>query len=222
MPIQVVCPGCASQFQVSDQFAGRTGPCPKCKKPITIPTPAVKAVTIHEPEPVTAAPGRSRAATIPFRRVERPVSVTAWALAGAGAVALMAAAWLVGFLARPAEPPAWLLLAGAFVVAVPCVAIGYAAVREPELEPHRGRSLALRVAACATVYAGLWAAKGLLPADATADMWQWLFLGPMFVVPGALAALVALELDWGPAIAHFSFYVIFTALLRWLAGLPPL
>jgi len=222
MPIHVVCPGCAARFQVSDQFAGRTGPCPKCKQPITIPTPAVKAVTIHEPEAATAAPGRSRTATIPFRRVERPVSTTALVLAGAGVAACMTGAWLVGFAWRPAEPPAWLLLAGAFIVAIPCVAIGYQAVRERELEPHRGRSLVLRVLACATVYAGLWAAKGMLPADATAEMWQWLFLGPLFFVPGALAALVALELEWGPAVAHFSFYVLFTASLRWLAGLPPL
>jgi hypothetical protein len=42
------------------------------------------------------------------------------------------------------------------------------------------------------------------------------------VVPGALAALATLDLDWGPATAHFSFYVLVTALLRWLAGLPPL
>jgi hypothetical protein len=222
MPIHVVCPGCAARFQVSDQFAGRTGPCPKCKQPITIPTPAVKAVTIHEPEPAASTPGRGRPATAPIRRVERPVSATALALAGAGAVACMACAWLIGFVWRPGAPPAWLLLAGAFLVAIPCVAVGYAAVRERELEPHRGRSLALRVAACAAVYTGLWAAKGMLPADATTDMWQWLFLGPVFVLPGALAALVALELDWGPAVAHFSFYVICTALLRWLAGLPPL
>ena len=44
MAIQVLCSGCGSRFAVSDRFAGKTGPCPKCKKPITIPTPAVKAV----------------------------------------------------------------------------------------------------------------------------------------------------------------------------------
>jgi hypothetical protein len=44
----------------------------------------------------------------------------------------------------------------------------------------------------------------------------------MFVVSGALAALVTLELDWGTAVAHFSLYAMFTALLRWLIGLPPL
>ena len=66
------------------------------------------------------------------------------------------------------------------------------------------------------------AVKGLLPPEATAEMWQWMYLGPMFVVSGALAALVTLELDWGTAVAHFSLYAMFTALLRWLIGLPPL
>jgi hypothetical protein len=76
--------------------------------------------------------------------------------------------------------------------------------------------------ACAAVYAGLWGVKGMLPPEATAEMWQWMYLGPMFVVSGALAALVAFELEAGTAAAHFSLYVIITALLRWLMGLPPL
>ena len=43
MAIAVLCPGCKSQFTVSDQYAGRTGPCPKCKKSITIPAVSAAA-----------------------------------------------------------------------------------------------------------------------------------------------------------------------------------
>ena len=132
----------------------------------------------------------------------------------------MLLAFLLRFLGGP--PPWWTLALAGFVVAIPCVLLGYTAVRERELEPYRGRSLWLRSLICATVYAGLWAVKGLLPAEATAEMWQWIYLGPLFVLPGALAALATLDLDWGAAVAHFSFYALFTALLRWLAGLPPL
>lgn len=39
MPIQVSCPSCKKSFQVSDQFAGKQGPCPNCKTPIKIPKP---------------------------------------------------------------------------------------------------------------------------------------------------------------------------------------
>ena len=222
MAIQVLCTGCGSRFTVSDQFAGRTGPCPKCKKPITVPKPAVKAVTIHEPEPATpTAPGQ-RPITVPFKRVDRPVAARTWILTGIGAVVLLAGAWIVGRATRPAGPSAGLLLGAAFAVAIPCVALGYAALRERELEPYRGRNFAIRTLICAAVYAALWAVKGMLPPDLTAEMWQWVYLGPLFLFPGALAALATLDLDWGPAAAHFSFYVLVTALLRWLAGLPPL
>ncbi|NBX30352.1 hypothetical protein EBR04_07925 [bacterium] len=222
MAIPVLCAGCGSRFTVSDKFAGKTGPCPKCKKPIVIPASAVQAVTIHEPEPVTAAGPAGHASTIPFRRVETPIPGVAWAGIGGGVVVAMLAAWLTGFVFRPGTPPEWLLLTAALLLAVPCVLGGYVAVRERELEPHRGRALWLRAVVCAAVYAGLWAVKGMLPAEATAEMWQWIYLGPLFVLPGALAALATLDLDWGAAVAHFSFYVLFTSLLRWLAGLPPL
>jgi hypothetical protein len=222
MAINVVCPGCKSRFAVSDQYAGKTGPCPKCKQPITIPTPAATSVVIHEPEaPVPVKPG-SLPPTIPFRRVERPVSGLTWTLIACGSLATLVTAWLVGRAWAPDSPPAWLLAAGGYAVAVPCVALAYAAIRDRELEPYRGGSLALRVLICAAVYGTLWLVKGMLPADATAEMWQWLYLGPIFVFPGALAALATLDFDWGPATLHFSCYALVTAFLRWLVGLPPL
>ncbi|MFM7108225.1 MAG: hypothetical protein ACKOZU_06440 [Planctomycetaceae bacterium] len=220
MAILVVCPGCTSRFTVSDQYAGKTGPCPKCKKPITVPRPQADAVTIHEPErPTAAAPG-SRPATVPFRSLDRPVPPLAFALGGAGAVMLLVAAWLVGALGG--GPPTWLALVTAFLVGIPCAAIGYAALRNREMEAYRGSSLLLRCTACAAVYAALWAVRGFLPDDAVREMWQWLVIAPAFALPGALAAVVAFDLDWSTATAHFSFYVLFTSLLRWLAGLPPL
>lgn len=222
MPISVVCPGCKVRFTVSDQFAGRTGPCPKCKKPITIPKPAAESVVIHEPErPTATSAGTGRAPTAPIKRREKPVRWTAFAFAGAGAVAFLGAAFALR-LVFPQAIPEWLLLAGAFAAAVPSVWLGYAAVRNRELEPYRGRPLLVRVLICSVVYAGLWAVRGLVPAEQTAEMWQWFVIGPLFVTAGALAALATLDLDWGTAAVHFSFYVLFTSLLRWLAGLQPL
>ena len=223
MPISVVCNGCKTRFAVSEKFAGQTGPCPKCKKPITIPKPAAQSVTIHEPEsPAAAASPGGHGSTVPFRRVDRPVSTLTLVLLGAVAVGLLVAAFVVGRAYPEGTIPPWLLLSAAFAVAIPCVVLGYAAVRDREREPWRGMPLLVRTLCCAAVYAGLWAVKGMMPADATAEMWQWIYLAPVFGLPGALAALVALELDWGQAITHFSFYVLVTALLRYLAGLPPL
>lgn len=38
--IPVVCAHCASKFRVKDELAGRTGPCPTCKKPVVVPRPS--------------------------------------------------------------------------------------------------------------------------------------------------------------------------------------
>ncbi|MFM7206709.1 MAG: hypothetical protein ACKO4T_08580 [Planctomycetaceae bacterium] len=223
MPIAVLCPGCKSRFSVSDKFAGQTGPCPKCKKPITIPALTGDAVVIHEPEaPTATSTGTGRAPTAPIASRDKAIPVARFAAVGGMAVAVVAGAWLTGRLMTPTAIPPAALLAAAFLLAVPCVMLGYAAVRNRELEPYTGTPLLLRSLACAAVYAGLWAVKGLLPPDATREMWQWMFLGPMFAAAGALAALAALELDWGAAVAHFSLYAMFTAFLRWLAGLSPL
>ncbi|HZN34534.1 MAG TPA: DUF1559 domain-containing protein [Pirellulaceae bacterium] len=37
MPISYSCPHCGKQFSVAEQFAGQTGPCAACGKPISIP-----------------------------------------------------------------------------------------------------------------------------------------------------------------------------------------
>ena len=83
------------------------------------------------------------------------------------------------------------------------------------------RSL-LRAAICGAAYALLWGVKGFLPAELTGELWPWVYLGPPFLFAGALAALASFDLDWGTGVAHFSLYVVFTALLRWLAGFPPI
>jgi hypothetical protein len=221
MPIPVLCPGCKSQFTVSDQFAGRTGPCPKCKQPITIPKAVVQAVTIHEPEAAATSSAGGRAPLAPIKRSDRPVPVAAFVATAGGVLVAMLLAWLCPAAFAPGQPPAWLLAAAGFVLAIPCAILGYIGVHDRELEPYRGRSLLVRGLICATVYAGLWCGKGLLPPEATAEMWQWLFLGPLFFVPGVIAAMATFDLDQGRAVAHFSLYAMLTSLLRWLAGLPP-
>jgi predicted Zn finger-like uncharacterized protein len=237
MPIPVVCPSCKSRFTVSDQFAGRTGPCPKCKQTIKVPTPAAKAVVIHEPEaPVASSSGTGKAPTAPIKRRNKPVSLGSFGAAAIGAVLFMGIAALLPVVYPPqaggdeatsrTSIPTWLLLGGGFAAALPAVLLGYAAVRNRELEPYQGRPLAVRVLTCALVYAALWAIRGAIPwvnpAWQLTDMYEWFMLGPLFVAAGALAALATLDLEPGGAAVHFSFYVLFTALLRWLAGLPPL
>lgn len=223
MPIQVVCPGCKSRFTVSDQFAGRTGPCPKCKQSITIPAPAAKAVTIHEPEaPAASSQGSGRVPLAPITSTERPVSTLQFVVVAVGAIASLIFAVLARVAWQPGQAPQWALTAAAVLLAFPCAAIGYRITRNRELEPYRGRSLAMRVTICALVYAALWGVRALVPAEMTTEMWQWLYVAPIFFGIGGLASLAAFDLDWGAAVAHFSLYVLVTATLRWLAGFPPI
>jgi hypothetical protein len=37
MPISFTCPHCGKQTSVADQYAGQTGPCAACGKPVTVP-----------------------------------------------------------------------------------------------------------------------------------------------------------------------------------------
>ena len=69
MPIQVTCPGCLSRFSVSDKFAGKKGPCPKCKKEISIPTKA-EEVVIHAPEPTGPKDSQGKVILKPIRRTD--------------------------------------------------------------------------------------------------------------------------------------------------------
>ena len=43
MPIQFACPACGKQTTVADQYAGQSGPCAACGKPITVPFAAGSA-----------------------------------------------------------------------------------------------------------------------------------------------------------------------------------
>ena len=115
------------------------------------------------------------------------------------------------------DPPAWFLLAGAVILAIPCARLGYAAIRDRELQPYRGRSLLLRTLICAAVFVALWVARGYLPAEI--EMWEWLYYAPVFIAVGAFAAFACFDFDSGSAISHFSLFLMVSAALRWLAGI---
>ena len=221
MAISVVCSGCKSRFTVSDQFAGRTGPCPKCKKPIVIPTKSAGEVTIHEPDPPAAKGATGRMPTAPIVFQERPLSMVTVAGVIAGIVGSLVVAVACRMLWGPGNAPTWLLATGAAGLAFPSAWIGYWIVRDREIEPFPSASLAVRCLICAAVYAALWGVHAFLPIEQMSEeFWRWLFVGPIFAFAGALAAFAALDLDWGTAVAHFALYVLFTALLRWILGLP--
>ena len=223
MAISVVCTQCQARFNVSDKFAGQTGPCPKCKHPIKIPK-ATGDVTIHEPsKPVESSQsGHMPTAPIVFEEESfSPISITILLVTG---VLALLAAYASGkvFSADSGEPSIPFLLQAltAFFVAIPCAKAGYTVMRDKELEPYKGRPLTVRVLVCSMVYAALWYVRGTIGIE-NPEIWQWTFLAPLFLFTGGLAAVLSFDIDWGVGVSHYSFYVILIALMRYLAGLQP-
>lgn len=222
MSIPVVCPGCRKRFEVSDQFAGKTGPCPHCKTPITIPK-AEEQVVIHAPK--EAAPGKTKTGMPtpkPTARKDAKFRPVQAAVIAAATIAVMVATLAARSLLQDDTWACWLLrAAGLLVISPPLVLGGYWFLRDDELEPYRGRQLYLRAAAVTLVFLVLWAGFGVVESNVLVpgEIWQWLFVAPPFFVIGALAALASLDLDFGSGFLLYSFYVVAGVLLRWLAGL---
>jgi cation transport ATPase len=226
MPIEVICPGCKARFRVSDKFAGQKGPCPKCKAQIEIPENGQQEeVVVHGPEAAEAKAGRARKVVRPIARKETKLSPAAIAAVAGAVVAVLLAAWLlrVGIQDKEHFPP-WILAAGAVVLAPALALAGYSFLRDAELEPFRGQSLAIRTAICGAVYAALWGVYAVFRSyvfgDADLQLFHYVFLIPPFILVGGLAALASYDLDYGVGVIHYSMYVLVTFLLCLMIGVP--
>ncbi len=220
MSILVVCPGCKASFRVSDKFAGKEGPCPKCKSKIKIPEQD-EVVKIHVPEEHAdgGKDSKGRPATKPISREETRVKPTMMVAIGGAILAVLVVALMMRFT-NSASP--LLAVIGLAIISPPIVIGCYSILRDAELEPHRGTALLVRCGICALVYAAAWGVFAfLLPEGITDEMWSWLFVAPPFLLIGGLTALACLDFDFGTGVIHYSFYVLLTMLVGYLAGLPP-
>ena len=97
MSIIVTCPGCRKSFKVSDKFAGKTGPCPSCKRTLQVPTKA-EEVQVHAPE-AFAGGGKNaqgKLITKPIDRVDAKFHPVTTTLIVAAVVAVLVVAWVGG------------------------------------------------------------------------------------------------------------------------------
>jgi hypothetical protein len=220
MKILVVCPGCRKRFEVNEKFAGKTGPCPKCKTVIKVPDQS-EQVVIHAPEEFEKG-GRGQSGQLvlkPISRVEtkfKPL-VAAAIVAGAGLASL--AAWFGGQQKLFENP--WITAGTLLVLSPALVVAAYSFLRDDELEPYRGKELWLRAAICGGVYAALWGIFGYAVQRNAINpdfLWSWAIVVPPFVAVGAMAAAFSLDLDFGNATFHYLFYLLVTIFLRWAAG----
>ena len=219
MPIDIICPGCRTRFKVNDKFAGQKGPCPKCKTVIQIPA-AGEEVVVHAPDQFGPKDSKGVGVLKPISRSDARVSpVMIVGIISAVFVVLICALLMRGM----EEIPAWILGFGALVLAPPLVWAGYTFLRDDELEPHRGRYLAIRVAVCSVVYAVLWGAYVWLPSLVfdlgPLELFHLLFILPPIMIVGGLAAFASLDLDFGTGVIHYGFYLLVTVALSFIMGL---
>lgn len=221
MPIQVVCSGCQTRFAVADKFAGKQGPCPKCKALIKIPEVAVdeNEIKVHEPEAYTSG-GKTvtgQPTGKPLTRKEAKITPALLAAGIGGTLAVAAVAWFFGESLQ--EQPIALGI-GLTAITFPLTAFFYAILRNDELEPYRGANLMIRAALCTVGYAGLWGAYAVAAMYLT-DPWAWAFAGIPFLLIGSAIAFLTFDMQAENALFHYGFYLLVTLLLRWLVGLPP-
>jgi hypothetical protein len=221
MPIQVTCPSCLARFTVSDKYAGKKGPCPKCKKEITVPDKS-QEVIIHAPEPTGPKDSKGVSVLKPIKRTEFSLSNIQLSIAGG----ITFVAILMAFVGRFAFTPVpwWYLSLGAIALSYPVAWAGYAFLKDDELGGYFGRELAVRLGACSAIFAATWGLYWFLAyylgnktlADVDGISFA-IFLGVM-IVGGALGSLACLEMEFGQSLLHYVLYLGITFLLAMVAG----
>ncbi len=220
MAIPVTCPSCLKRFNVSDKFAGKSGPCPNCKKSIRIPD-KTDEVVIHAPDDAAPKDSKGRSILKPIRRTEVNLSVPVILATSLSTVVIFGIALGIGL---SGGAPTALLASSALLLAAPLVFVGYWFLHEDELDSFRGRELLIRCGVCSAVFASLWGLYAYLPGyltgDAEIDGMQIAMLLPIMLALGTVASVLVFELEVLQGLLLYAFYLVVTLTLAWLAGAP--
>jgi len=216
MPIAVTCPKCLTRFSVNEKFAGKKGPCPKCKNEITIPELSAQVV-IHAPPDAAPKDSKGQSVLKPIKRQEAKFSrgLILGCVGGVvGAILLAIGLRLTG------GTPLVMRIIVALLVAPPLVRFGYAISRDSELEPYVGRELWNRIWVTSAILAATWLIYVLitpyvLDIDYASEM-GLLASGITLVVMltfGSIAAMAAFELEFFGGLIIAGVYVAATLAL---------
>ena len=183
----------------------------------TKPAPApMPEVVIHAPEEFGPKNAQGRATTKPIARRETKFELVPAVIISACVLVTLAVTWI---LRAQLQQNVLMRGVGLLLASPPIAVAGYTFLRDDELEPYRGRWLWLRGMICGLVYMAMWGVYMFLPADATAEAYNWIIVGPPFFVVGAMTAYATFDLDFGNGFFHYCFYVLVTLLLGATAGL---
>ena len=223
MAISVTCPKCHTRLKVSDQYAGKRGPCPKCKSEIHVPKKE-EEVVIAGPADFEGQKGVSGELVLkPIEREETEFHPVVVVTSVAGTIAVLAVALVIRMGTPDGQVSPAILTMGALLLAPGLVLAGYAFLRDSDLEPYSGLSLAIRVGICSLVYAFTWAiyaiVVGFLFAPGHPELLQLGFIVPCLAAVGILAAYSSLDLDPTNSFFHYSLYLGVTVILRLIMGM---
>lgn len=227
MAIDVLCTKCKTRFQVSEKFAGKSGPCPKCKNTIKIPE-AKEQVVIHAPEVGGTKTATGQPIFTPIKRTEVKLGVPQIALiVGSIVVVLIAAVILRG---QPMAMKQMAAIIGAVLLGPPLAFAAYTFLRDDELEPYRGTEVILRSLACGLAFAAIWGAYWLIFAywydfkPLPAGQPNWPVMGGVVAVMiafGAVISQASFELEITTGALHYGTYLAATIILRLIMGMGP-
>lgn len=218
MSIRVTCPSCHTRFNVSEKFAGKEGPCPKCKKTIRVPD-ASQEVKVHERE-VGPKDSKGRAILKPIARQETKVSSVQMTIIIAGIVSFLVLALVMRLMILPEEFPQWLLMLSALVIAPAAAYAAYTFLRNQELGTIPRDELIKRVAVCSVIYALLWFAMPLakFAFNDQYEMGSWMIaLGAMLGI-GGVTGMFSMDFDYLFGLLHYGLYLVICLVGRVIAG----
>ena len=221
MAIIVTCPGCHKSFSVSDKFAGKKGPCPKCKTIIKIPA-LNEQVVVHGGEAFSDG-GRNAAGELvlkPIKRLQPRFSLKqALKIAAFVLVAFAIAWWFGGIFSK-------MLIARVVALCVitpPLVYMPYFFLRDSEAVAYiEVRELRTRTILCTISYLAMWLGFAILSYYVVgafgSNFVSWLLAAAPFIAVGVTMGAVCYDLEMDDGILHFAFYVIVTFGLAMTAG----
>jgi predicted Zn finger-like uncharacterized protein len=227
MAIDVTCPACHTRFQVSDKFAGKSGPCPKCKNTIKVPEKKDEVV-IHAPEVTGPKDSKGVAVLKPIGRQEVRLTTTQIIAIVGSVVVVVVLAIVLRTQSKDIQKMAAML--GSILLGPPLAFAGYTFLRDDELEPYRGKEVLLRSLACGLAFAAIWGAYWLLfaywynfkPLPSGEPNWTAVGIAvPIMIAIGSFAAQASFELELAMGSLHYALYLISTVLLRFIMGMDP-
>lgn len=220
MAIRVTCAKCHTRFDVSENFAGKEGPCPKCKTTIKIPD-LDEQVVVHAPEHSGPKDSTGKAVLKPISRSDTVLSSVQITLIVASIIAFVVAAFVLGnVFTDKVNFPIWLLAVGAFVVAMPIAYVAYTFLRNQDAAPFFGQNLWARLGVCAAVYSLLWLVMPLMCYAFTGSEEIGSIIGlAVIIAAGGVAGMFALEFDYLLGIIHYGMYIGICIVLRLIMGL---